>query len=278
VTWHVNPTLFDRYAAATVSAAEAASIETHLTACAECRAAIAPLANRRLLDAAKLQLDDRLDEVTAPGPVRFLRAVGLSDADATVAGAMFALPASVTLAASSALAFAVVASAMGRGRFALAAFLIVAPLVPLAGVALAFGPRVDPTHELSVACPMSAGRTLLLRSAVVFAISLPVIALLAPLLSATPLAFAWVLPALALAAGTLALGTWMPMVRAAFGLGGIWVIGALIGIRGASRASAEAFARSLEVFQPAGQLLCAVVLVAAVAVLTARLSSYEVTR
>jgi Putative zinc-finger len=278
VTWHVNRNLLDRYAAATVSAAEAASVETHLTGCAECRSAIAPLADRRLLDAAKVSLDDQLDATTAPGPVRFLRAVGLSDADAAVAGASFALPASVMLAGSSALAFAVAASAMGRGGFALTFFLIVAPLLPLVGVALAFGPRVDPTHELSTACPMSTGRMLLLRSVVVLGVCLPVIALLSPLVSTTPLAFAWVLPALALAAGTLALGTWVPMARAAVGLGVLWVTCAIIGIRGASRASAEAFAGSLDVFQLSGQLLCAVVLVAAIAVLTFRLSSYEVTR
>ena len=51
----------------------------------------------------------------------------------------------------------------------LALFLVVAPLIPVAGVAAAFGPGLDPTWEITVAAPGGGFRLLLLRAAAVFA-------------------------------------------------------------------------------------------------------------
>ena len=48
---------------------------------------------------------------------------------------------------------------------ALFAFLTVAPMLPVAGVAAAYGRDADPAHEIAVASPYSMLRLLLLRSA-----------------------------------------------------------------------------------------------------------------
>ena len=45
-----------------------------------------------------------------------------------------------------------------RAELALFLFLVVAALLPVAGVAAAFGPGVDPAHEIGLAAPMRADR------------------------------------------------------------------------------------------------------------------------
>ena len=51
-------------------------------------------------------------------------------------------------------------------------FLALAPLAPVAGVAITFGPGADPSFELTVASPISTVRLLLLRAAAVLATTL----------------------------------------------------------------------------------------------------------
>ena len=102
------------------------------------------------------------------------------------------------LAASAvALAFAALATAAGSERAGFAAFLVIAPLVPMAGVALAFGPGLDPTYQITVAAPVSTARIVMLRSLAVVGAALPVIVALSVALPGwSALAFAWLLPAL----------------------------------------------------------------------------------
>jgi ABC-2 type transport system ATP-binding protein len=78
------------------------------------------------------------------------------------------------LAVAAALTFGVAAAHQSsRG---LAFFLIVAPMLPLAGVAVAFGPGVDPTYEIGLASPMRSLRLLLVRAAAVLATTAPLAA------------------------------------------------------------------------------------------------------
>jgi len=105
-------------------------------------------------------------------------------------------------------------------------FLLIAPLVPVAGVAFAYGPDVDPSYEVGAAAPYSAFRLVLLRTAAVLATSLPMVlaaSLLLPGLRATGLtAVTWLLPALAFTAVVLAASTWVRPTSAAVGLGTLW--------------------------------------------------------
>ena len=77
-------------------------------------------------------------------------------------------------------------------------FLTMAPLVPLAGVALAFGPRVDPTHEVALAAPIDGFRLFLIRALTVVGASTLVLLLASMLVPAGGThRVAWLLPALA---------------------------------------------------------------------------------
>jgi hypothetical protein len=105
-----------------------------------------------------------------------------------------------------------------------ALFMIVAPLLPVAGVAVAFGPGVDPTYELLVAAPVRNFDVLVARAVAVLATTVPITAVAS---AALPVAgweaVAWLLPALALTALTVAVGSWVVPWKAAVLLGGLWV-------------------------------------------------------
>ncbi len=63
-----------------------------------------------------------------------------------------------------------------QADLALFLFLMVAAMLPVAGVAVAFGPGIDPTHEIALAAPMRADRLLLMRAAAVLAASIVITA------------------------------------------------------------------------------------------------------
>ena len=87
-------------------------------------------------------------------------------------------------------------------------FLLLAPVAPVIGVALAYGTPGDPAHEVHLATPMSGLRLLMTRTAVVLAAVLPILVLPALLSPVTrPWAVAWVLPAVAVTSCSLALMT-----------------------------------------------------------------------
>ncbi len=108
-------------------------------------------------------------------------------------------------------------------------FLVVAPLLPLGGVAAAFGPGVDPTHELALSCPVPTYRLLLIRAAAILAgasLLAGVASLTLPHLDWT--AAAWLLPSLGLTIATLALATVMSPRWAVGTVASLWVAGVVI--------------------------------------------------
>lgn len=132
-------------------------------------------------------------------------------------------------------------------RQSLFVLLVLAPLVPVLGVAMAYGPSADPAYEVQLATPMRGLRLVAIRAATVLGVSIAVIVPLG-LLNATsrPMAAAWLLPALAVTTGSLAAMTFLTPRLATTAAGGAWVLVALIG-RGAS-------ADWLGAFAPIGQL------------------------
>lgn len=208
MTWHADDRLLGRYVAAQLDAVASASVETHLVACPHCRAGLADLAvptAQPRLDRVWDDLVDRLD-VPAPSPVeRALHRLGVREHTARLLAATPALHLSWLSAVAGLLAFAVAAAHLSpRGLFV---FLAVAPLLPLAGVATAYGPGVDPTYEVGLAAPMRSVHLLLLRASAVLVTSSALAGLAALALPAVGwTAAAWLLPALALTLVTLALG------------------------------------------------------------------------
>lgn len=265
-TWHLDVETARRYAAGQSGQPLAASAEAHLTACAQCRALLVPMVDRGRLDAIWEEVVERVD-APRPGPAEgLLRRLGLRPDTARLLAATPSLRVSWLLAIATVLAFAVLAADAGpRGTLM---FLTLAPVLPLAGVAAAYGPQVDPLHELAAAAPFPAFRLLLLRAATAVtttAVLAGVGGLFLP--GADSLAAAWLLPAIALTLLTLALSVRLEPVHAAAGLALVWFVAVIAAQREAGGQAALAEGE-YAAFGAAGQLICLVLALGAVAALT----------
>ena len=135
--------------------------------------------------------------------MRLLRRLGLSEADAALLRAARSLDGSWTIATLAVVAFAALAAIDG-GSSGRALYLLVAPLLPVVGVVVAFSSS-DSLADLVAATPYSKARLALLRTAAVCAASVPlVIAFGAAVPPIGWLAVGWLMPALALTTLTLA--------------------------------------------------------------------------
>ena len=277
MTWHADTVALDRYARGVLSDIDAASIEAHVTTCAECRQLAVARVDRDALDRIKHGVDDRLDAPPVPWAPRLLMRTGVSDRDAWLVAGTLSMEAAWCVASLLAVCFAVVASNATSNVSSLAVFLVVAPLAPLVGIAVSFGRRVDPTFEIARACPTPAMRILLVRAVAILGVTIPVLAVVSAFFLEA-LAFGWLLPAFALATATLAVGTFVPLFHAAAGFGVLWVVGAIVALSDAPRTTAETFARAYVMFRGTGQFLSVVIIVAALATLAIRRSSFEVNR
>ena len=165
-----------------------------------------------------------------------------------------------------ALGFSVLAHRFGPGGPIL--FLVVAPLLPLAGVALAFGPHADPTYEVGQAAPMSGMHVLLVRTVAVLSVTFGVAgvaALFLPDLDWT--AMAWILPALGLTLASLALSTFVPAA---------WAAGAVVMVWLAAIVITESMSKTrLTAFRGPGQVVFFVLVVASSGVLAWRRERLE---
>ncbi|MDQ3708796.1 MAG: zf-HC2 domain-containing protein [Actinomycetota bacterium] len=267
--WHAGAHLLHRYATGDVDPSLAASLEAHVQACGRCRADIAGcVAGERLargLDGLLAALDS-----PRPGPVeRLLRLVGVSEHHARLLAATPSLRLSWLLAIAVALAFAVGAAHLASDpRAGVDLFLVIAPLLPLAGVAAAYGPGVDPTYDIGVAAPLSGWRLLLLRAAAVLSTTTMLGTIGAVSLPGPGWAVAaWLLPSLALTLTSLALSTALSPLRGAGVVAAGWLVFVTVGLTGQSPALLTA---------PALQGAAGVAALLAVAVLIVRRRSFEV--
>jgi hypothetical protein len=222
-TWHAADDLLALYVRGDAGAVQGASLEQHLIHCADCRARIATHVDAPPLDLVWARIEEQAQAPARTLVERVLTRFGVSEPDARLVAVAPSLRTSWLFGLAATLGFVGLSAAYGGSR-GLALFLLVAPLVPVAGVAFAYGPDVDPSYEVGVAVPYSAVRLLLLRTAAVLATSLPLVlaaALLLPALSWT--AVSWLLPALAFAAVMLAASTWARPTVTGVGLGIAWV-------------------------------------------------------
>lgn len=265
-TWHARPEILSLYATAPdlVEGVTASSLEAHLLSCEECRRAVAAAADPGLVARSWEGLADRIDQARPTAAERVLGWV-LPGHVARVVAATPALRLA-WLAAVTAVTAAVVAAARQVG--ADTPFLVLAPIVPLAGVAISFGPAPDPAGEVALATPMHGAGLVLWRTAAVLATSLAVLVPASLALPGLELhAAGWVLPALALTLGAVALSTWVPPFTATAVAGVGWLVALQVA------ALTDGVSRTLvdgPLFQPAGQLGFALAAGAAAAVLSAR--------
>lgn len=225
--WHLDDDLLEDYAlGAPISPALSASTEKHLEACASCRSRLAPLADPVRLDAVWLDVVDAVDAPRVSWLERLLVRLGLDTATARLVALTPSLRTSWLAGVALALAMALAAAHTGPRGVAL--FLALAPVLPVAGVALAFGPRTEPLHEVVLATSYSTFRLLLARSGAVVASTLLLAVPAAALLPGSPwLAVGWLLPALALVTSSLALASRVDPLVSSLALAAAWLVVAL---------------------------------------------------
>ncbi|MFJ8585124.1 zf-HC2 domain-containing protein [Streptomyces sp. NPDC093595] len=104
--------------------------------------------------------------------------------------------------------------------------LALAPVVPLAGVAVSYGRHADPLHEIAAATPSGGLRLLLTRTAAVLAVCVPLLTAAGAVLPAeagAPGAAVWLLPGLTLTLAALALGSYAGCRTAAVAVAVVWL-------------------------------------------------------
>jgi hypothetical protein len=221
--WHLDPEAIRRYAQGTAPPDRAASAEAHLMKCAACRGAIASHVDARRVEAIWQEVADRVDAPRRRGPERLLARLGVGEGTARLVAATPTLRGPWLLAIAGVLALAASAAQVDE-RF-LRMFLVVAPLGPLAGVAVAFAGGLDPTREIGLAAPYSGLRLLLLRTAAVLAVTVPIVAAAGLALPGSGwLATAWLLPTAGLTCAALALTARMTPVVAVGVVATAWVL------------------------------------------------------
>lgn len=281
--WHVSEELAGRYAAGSVPETDAWSVEKHVEACGRCAARISAVVRARpeagaALDAVRAGVLAAVAAEGAPvrGPARSARR--RSPGTATRAGRLLwaAGPAlrapwllALVLVAVGALALAYGA---GGGDAVRPLLLVVAPVLPLAGVALSYGRHADPMHEITAATPSGGLRLLLTRTAAVLAVSIPALTLAGAALPPSagwPGAAAWLLPGLAMTLAALALGSYVGCRTGATSIAVTWAAAVVLPAFATSRpATAEAAAEAARYFAgpaaqagwAAGALVCAALL------------------
>jgi len=191
------------------------SVEVHLETCADCRARLAGSAEastRVLLQ----RVADGLERGIAAGPAPARRARRWSAPHRR--WLVWALLPWLTMTVAV-LACAAALESLWPSLPSLV--LLLAPVAPLPGVAVAWSRRSDPAWELIAGTPASGVVMLLRRTAGVLAVVVPVLAL-AGAGAGVSLALA-LAPCLAFAAGSIALGAFVGVRRAAVGLAGLWL-------------------------------------------------------
>lgn len=270
-TWHADPGTLTTYVAGELDDVRASSLEAHLLSCDRCRDDLAASVPAATLDLIWAEVVATIDAPRAGLVERALVALRVPDHAARLLAATPSLRVSWLFAQVVALGFAVLAANQATGQsaeLALFLFLVVAALLPVAGVAVAFGPGVDPAYEIGAASPMRADLLLLMRAATVLATSVVIssgAALSMPGLDA--IAAAWLLPSLGLTLATLALGTWLRPFVAAASVAVGWIASAA--------AAAVGTNDRLAAFRPAAQVVCLVAIAVSFAVLAQRHTVYE---
>jgi hypothetical protein len=264
MTWHVDEELFEAYEQGRLDPSRVMAVDAHLQVCPVCRGAV-PI-DMVWLDQSWEMV---VDAIHTPAPSRLRRTmerIGLPEHRIRLLAATPALRWSWLAATAAVLTFGVAAAYTGDtgARTTLLLFLIFAPVLPVLAVATAYGPPVDPMHEITSTTPTAGPSLVFWRATVVVGVSMAMGVVAAALLPGPGwYAVAWLLPAFLLCVSSLALATLMALPLAAGLLGGAWLT--TIGAVAAAGGTVQSFA-----FGPAAQAGYLLAAAAAAAVLTVR--------
>ncbi|WP_405684590.1 zf-HC2 domain-containing protein [Streptomyces sp. NBC_00057] len=298
--WHVGGELADRYAAGSVAETDAWSLEKHVETCGGCAARVSAAVRARqeaaaLLDGVRAGVLTAVAAERTPEsrPVRSNRVRFLTSATGAVLNGRVRLPGSATrtgrllwaagpalrgawLLALVLVAVGALALAYGAGLGAATRplLLVIAPVLPLAGVVVSYGRHTDPMHEITAATPSGGLRLLLTRTTAVLGVSIPALTLAGAALppsAAGPGPAAWLLPGLAMTLAALALGSYVGCRTGASSVAAAWAAAVLLPAFAASSPEiGEPAAEAAKYFAgpaaqggwAAGALVCAVLLAA----------------
>ncbi len=210
-------------------------------------------------------------ELDAPAPgvlERMLRRVGLPSDMTRVIAATPALRRSWLIAVSAVAVVGLGIQDPSRSDGGLYAFLVLAPLAALLGVAMTYGPEADPAHEIGLATPMKGARLLVTRAFTVQVVATTVLGIASLASPGGWRAFGWVVPSIGLTSIALALMTVLSPRRATAVAAGSWL--AIVAATGAIATD------RLAPFGPEGQLGAIVATVIAISVLHTRRSRLDV--
>lgn len=226
--WHIPDDDLRAYAAGSVRPPWLWSAEAHLAACPQCRERLADGTDPDALAAGWARLDPELD-APRPGLIETaLVRLGVAGHTARLLACTPGVRTSWLAAVAFTLAITAGVARLAQTMTVPILLLAVAPLLPLIGVAISFGPRVDPSYELAVVAPMHTFRLLLLRcAAVLSATTLLTAAASLALPGYGPVVLGWLTPSLALTLLSLAMTPRLGPVRSAILVGLGWA--ALLG-------------------------------------------------
>ncbi|KQV22174.1 MULTISPECIES: hypothetical protein [unclassified Kitasatospora] len=260
---HASARLIDEYARGDtdLAADQVWALEAHLEGCRLCRDRLSAAVTAEaptlaaLTEAVWSDLEHQL-ATAVPAPPRRLRS-RLSAWTTPAMTPWLAMVLAVTL-----LALLLDLAGPGSGQVSL--LLLLAPVLPVCGVAASWSRGLDPAYELTAATPRAGLQLVLRRTASVIAVVIP------PLLAggwATGVTAAqWLLPCLAFTSMTLALGGVIGVTRAAVALVAAWAAVVLAPTLATSR---TAFALQVE-----GLPVWGLILALGVGVVIARRGAY----
>ena len=217
---HASVRIIDGYARGDtdLAADEVWALEAHLEACRVCRdrlsaavAAQAP-AVASLVDAVWSDLEPHLAAI-ATMPRRRRWSARLSRWLTPAMVPWLAMVVGVTL-------LALLLELVGTGTGEVSLVLLLAPVLPVLGVAASWSRGLDPAYELTASVPRAGLYLVLRRTASVLGVVVP--ALLVGGWATGVMAAQWLLPCLAFTATTLALGSVVGVTRAAVALTIVW--------------------------------------------------------
>jgi hypothetical protein len=224
MSWHVDERVWEAYVGGRLDQALELSVDSHVARCAQCRAAARGYAPAATADATWAAVRAAITTPTLPAPLRLLRRLGMRGDDLVVVSAADSLLVPWAVAVGFAVACACVVGFAGLSpENQDAAFLAMAPLVPVLAVVASYG-TLDPLREVAAPTPYSKLRLALLRAAASLAVALPATAAIGLAVPGVgDLAFLSLAPSLGLTLGALVLLTWWEAPVAGALVSALWV-------------------------------------------------------
>ena len=225
MSWHIPPATMEAYVGERVPDVDAWSVEAHLVECETCRGRLATVAEGTATGAvvarvrtalpAELPVQGRIREANRLRAVSMLAASGPAARRAWLAATAIVLAMSLILDGSG--------QVLGAIGTQVSWLTLLAPLIPVIGVAVSYDSGLDDAHEIVASTPSGGLRLLLWRTVAVLAVTTPT-SLLAGAWVSSGSPVRWLLPALAMTLLTLALGSWTGIGSAAAAVGAGWTV------------------------------------------------------